>query len=195
MKCNLVIIMVMSFCLAALAQGPMPDPPQMSAAPPPPGPNMHMGTGMRMPGLGMGQWWKNSELAQQLKLSDAQVKQIEQSYLDSRLKLIDDNADVQKQETKLQALMDADQFNEQQVTAQIDQLLAARTRLGRDTAMMLVNVRRVLTPDQWKTLQSMRGPGRAMRMERREGMRAPGMRRAPQANPQPQPTPPPSQEQ
>lgn len=183
MKCKLTVIAVLALSVATSAQM------RMGPGGPPPGePHMRMAPGPGMPGMGMGEWWKNSEVVQQLKLSDAQVKQIEQSYLDSRLKLIDDNADVQKQETKLQALMSADQFHEGQVTSQIDQLLAARTRLGKDYAMMLVNVRRVLTPEQWKALQSVRG--QRVRREGPEEMRRPGMMGAPQPTPAPEPRPP-----
>jgi Spy/CpxP family protein refolding chaperone len=101
-----------------------------------------------------GAWWKNSEVVKELQLSDAQVKQIEQTFLDYRLKLIDLRADVERQETKLQPLLEADQPNEQQVSSQVDAVVAARGRLEKTNTMMMLAIRRVLTVDQWKKLQN-----------------------------------------
>src|SRR3989442_14937765 len=37
----------------------------------------------------LGKWWKNSRIARELGLSEAQISQIEQTFLEQRLKLID----------------------------------------------------------------------------------------------------------
>jgi len=132
--------------LAAVAQGPGP----MGMGPMGPGPGMGMG-----PHHGpFGTWWKNSEVVKELQLSDAQVKQIEQTFLDYRLKLIDLRADVERQETKLQPLLEADQPNEQQVSSQVDAVVAARGKLEKTNTMMMLAIRRVLSVEQWKKLQA-----------------------------------------
>ena len=132
--------------LAAVAQGPGP----MGMGPMGPGPGMGMG-----PHHGpFGTWWKNSEVVKELQLSDAQVKQIEQTFLDYRLKLIDLRADVERQETKLQPLLEADQPNEQQVGSQVDAVVAARGKLEKTNTMMMLAIRRVLSVEQWKKLQA-----------------------------------------
>ena len=105
------------------------------------------------PGMGTGKWWKNSEIVRELGLSEAQVGQIEQTFFEQRLKLIDLKADLDKQETRLQPLVEADQPDEAKVSAQIDQVLAARGRLEKANAMMMFSIRRVLTVAQWKNLQ------------------------------------------
>jgi Spy/CpxP family protein refolding chaperone len=141
-----------------------------------------------------GAWWKNSEVVKELQLSDAQVKQIEQTFLDYRLKLIDLRADVERQETKLQPLLEADQPNEQQVGSQVDAVVAARGKLEKTNTMMMLAIRRVLSVDQWKKLQQIehrrgerymreRGPG-----GRGETFRGPRRGDAPEA---PQPPAPP----
>ena len=99
-------------------------------------------------------WWKNSEMVRELNLSQAQVSQIEQIFYQHRLKLIDLHADVEKQEAMLQPLIEADQPDEAKVSAQIDQVLAARGRLEKANAMMMLAIRRVLTVEQWKKLQA-----------------------------------------
>jgi len=132
--------------LAAVAQGPGP----MGMGPMGPGPGMGMG-----PHHGpFGTWWKNSEVVKELQLSDAQVKQIEQTFLDYRLKLIDLRADVERQETKLEPLLEADQPNEQQVSSQVDAVVAARGKLEKTNTMMMLAIRRVLSVEQWKKLQA-----------------------------------------
>jgi len=127
-----------------------------------------MGMGSMGPGMGMGPhhgpfgtWWKNSEVVKELQLTDAQVKQIEQTFLDYRLKLIDLRADVERQETKLQPLLEADQPSEHEVSSQVDALVAARGKLEKTNTMMMLAIRRVLSVDQWKKLQAIerrRGP-------------------------------------
>jgi periplasmic protein CpxP/Spy len=119
--------------------GPM-DGPHAIAVGPHPGP--------------FGAWWKNSDVVKELQLSDAQVKQIEQTFLDYRLKLIDLRADVERQETKLQPLLEADQPNEHEVSSQVDLVVAARGKLEKTNTMMMLAIRRVLSVEQWKKLQA-----------------------------------------
>ena len=106
------------------------------------------------PGPDLGKWWKNSDIVRELGLSEAQINQIEQTFLEQRLKLIDLRAELEKQEARLQPLIEADQPDEAKVGAQIDQVLAARGRLEKANAMMMLAIRRVLTVEQWKKLQA-----------------------------------------
>ena len=116
-----------------------------------------------------GMWWKNSEMVQRLGLSQTQVSQIEQIFYQHRLKLIDLHADVEKQEAMLQPLIEADQPDEGKVSAQLDQLLAARARLEKANTMMMLSIRRALSVEQWKRLQGMQREREGWEMrERRE---------------------------
>jgi periplasmic protein CpxP/Spy len=117
------------------------------------GAQMPPGT-LHPPGPDLGKWWKNSEIVRELGLSDAQINQIEQTFLEQRLKLIDLRAELEKQEARLQPLIEADQPDETKVSAQIDQVLAARGRLEKANAMMMLAIRRVLSVEQWKKLQT-----------------------------------------
>ena len=73
------------------------------------------------------------------------------------MKLIDYGAEMEKQDLKLQTLLDADVPNEGQVEAQVDQVLAARGKLEREFTMMNLDLRKVLSLDQWRQLKSIRG--------------------------------------
>ena len=102
-----------------------------------------------------GAWWKNSEIVTKVQLTDEQVKKISQTYLDHKLKLIDLQADLEKQELRLQPLMDVDQPDETNVGAQIDLITAARGKLEKENAMMMLDIRRWLSVEQWKKLKAL----------------------------------------
>ena len=105
----------------------------------------------------LGKWWQNSEIAKKLQLSDDQIGQLDQTFYDHKVKLIDYSAEMEKQDLKLQTLLDADVPNEGQVEAQVDQVLAARGKLEREFTLMNLDLRKVLALDQWRQLKSIRG--------------------------------------
>jgi Spy/CpxP family protein refolding chaperone len=102
-------------------------------------------------------WWKDSNVVKQINLTDAQAQQIEQGFYDHRLRIVDLLGESEKQEIKLQQLIDADQPDEGQINSQVEQVVAARAALEKEHASMMLNVRRVLNGEQWKKLQSIRG--------------------------------------
>ncbi len=117
-----------------------------------------------------GRWWDNPQMAQQLNLTDQQKKQMDDIFLQHRLKLIDLNASLEKQETLLHPMIEADQPDETKILAQIDAVAQARAELEKANARMLFDIRKTLTPEQWQKLKTMReehrgkmmrgGPGR-----------------------------------
>jgi len=155
------------------------------ASTPPPGPARPGGP---MPPPELGAWWKNSEVVAQLQLSDAQIKQIEDTFLDHRLKLIDLHAEVERQEARLQPLIEADQPDETRVSAQVELVIAARGKLEKANIMMMLAIRKVLSVQQWKKLQSIQHQREEMRRrgfggrEERPGAPHPPQAPAPEAN-------------
>jgi protein CpxP len=125
-----------------------------------------------------GRWWNNPEMAQKLGLTPEQQKKIDEVFQQSRLKLIDLNASLQKEEVILEPLVGADQPDESKILPQIDRVAQARAELEKANARMLLGIRRVLTPEQWKKLRAKErsrpgmGPGhRPHRPEMRDGDR------------------------
>lgn len=153
-------MLILSLSCVSLAQ--VPNPPAPPRVPqgmtmcglPAPAPSPFGGLGRR--GLAQGGWWKQADIVQKLKLSDAQIKQMEQVIQDHRLKLVDLHAALQREEVRLQPMVQADNPNESQVLAQIDKVAAQRANLEKANAQMAFDVRRILTPEQWKTLQTLR---------------------------------------
>lgn len=114
-----------------------------------------------------GRWWDNPEMAQKLGLSADQQKKMDEIFLQSRLKLIDEHAAVEKDEAILEPLLAADQPDESRILAQIDKVAQSRAELEKANARMLLGLRGVLTTAQWKTLQTL-GPGPGGRLGRRD---------------------------
>jgi len=141
-----------------------------------------------------GRWWNNPELAQQIGLTPDQQKKMDDIMQQHRLKLIDLNAALQKQETIMQPLMEADQPDEGKILAQIDAIAQARAELEKGNARMLLGIRQVLTPDQWKKLRALRAEGpRQWRGYAGRSDRDGRERRGPDNGPPSAPPPPPQQ--
>jgi Spy/CpxP family protein refolding chaperone len=140
-------------CGMAWAQGPDGPPPGM------PGPGEHMRMAGPMGPMGhmgpMGNWWKNSDMVQALGLTDQQVQQLQSTYLERKARLIDEQAAAEKEELKLQGLMDQDSPDEGAVMAELDELNAAHNKLHKEFVSMSLAFRRILTADQWKKLSGM----------------------------------------
>jgi len=152
-----LLIAVLLLCGIALAQPPQ-DGPGMRGGPGFDGPHRKFGPpdGGIHPLLPPGRWWKDAEIVKTIGLGDSQVQKIEQIFQDSRMKLVDVHADLQKEEIKLEPLLEADNPNESAVLSAIDRITAARSSLEKANAQMAFAIRRVLTPVQWKTLRSLR---------------------------------------
>ena len=110
-----------------------------------------------------GRWWHDPNLVQKLALQPDQQKKMDDIFQQHRLKLIDLNAALQKEETIMEPLVGAEQPDEPKILAQIDRVAQARAELEKANARMLLGLRRALTQDQWKKLQAEtpRGPAPA----------------------------------
>ena len=104
----------------------------------------------------MGKWWRDTEISKKLQLSEGQIQQLDQIFYDHRVKLIDHGAEMEKQDLKLQSLLDADQPDEGQIGSQVELVLAARGKLEREYTFMNLDLRKVLSLDQWRQLKAVR---------------------------------------
>jgi protein CpxP len=113
-------------------------------------------------GMDHGRWWENPRISQQIGLTDDQKKKMDDISQQHRLQLIDLDAALKKQEAVMRPLIEADQPDEAKILSQIDSIASARADLEKNRARMLFSIRQVLTPDQWKKLQTMvhEGPPR-----------------------------------
>ncbi len=104
----------------------------------------------------LGKWWKNSEIVKKLQLSEAQVNQIERSFLDHRRELADLDAELKRRENELKILMQSDPIDESKVRKQTEFVASARSALEKANASMMLSIRKALSLEQWKRLEEMR---------------------------------------
>lgn len=100
-------------------------------------------------------WWRNSEIAQKINLSDPQKQQLNQIFAGHRANLIQLRGNVEIEEGKMGDLLDQDQPQQDQVLAEMTQLQSARNAMEKEFTVMSLAFRGALTPDQWKQLQSL----------------------------------------
>lgn len=101
-----------------------------------------------------GPWWLDQELAKRLNISAEQQKKMADIFQGNRTKMIDLKATLDKEEVTLEPLMKADVPEDAKILGQIDRVAAARAELDKNHAKMLLAMRHVLTPEQWKQLQA-----------------------------------------
>jgi Spy/CpxP family protein refolding chaperone len=104
-------------------------------------------------GLGS-RWWRAPQLVEKLGLTPEQQKKMDDVFQQNRVKLIDLTASLDKEEAALEPLVSAEQPEAQRIRTQIGRVADARAELEKANANMLLGLRLLLTPDQWKSLQA-----------------------------------------
>jgi Spy/CpxP family protein refolding chaperone len=104
-------------------------------------------------GLG-GRWWKSPQMVEKLKLTPEQQQKMDDVFQQHRVKLIDMTAALDKEEAVLEPLVSAEQPDAEKIRAQIARVAGARAELEKANANMLLGLRLLLAPEQWKSLQS-----------------------------------------
>lgn len=132
-----------------------------------------------------GKWWKRPRLAALINLTPEQSRDIEKIFVRSRTRLIDLKADLEKKQVALQSSMEDQGVERRTVEKQIEAVENARAELQKTRAVMILDMKQVLRPDQWERLLRLQDDVRERRLMRKEG-RGDGY----EANPRPlQPRP------
>jgi Spy/CpxP family protein refolding chaperone len=115
-------------------------------------------------------WWENP-VAAGLTLSDAQRDQINGIARDYRDRLVQKREEANRAEQELEGIFNADVVDTQRGRIAIDRLARARADLTKDVSRMTLQMRTVLTTEQWRTLQNRREDRKS---GDRQGQRAAG---------------------
>jgi Spy/CpxP family protein refolding chaperone len=113
-------------------------------------------------------WWENKVAVNSLNLSETQTRQlgaIQGSYVS---RLMDLRAAVNKAESNLEDVFNQTAPDELKAEAVIDQYANARENLTRTLSKLSLQMRNVLTADQWQELQN-RQAARAVQGRGRRG--------------------------
>jgi len=103
-------------------------------------------------GLGS-RWWRAPRMVEKLALTPDQQEQMDNVFQQNRIKLIDLTASLDKEEAALEPLVSADQPDAEKIRAQISRVASARSELEKANANMLLGLRLLLKPEQWRKLQ------------------------------------------
>lgn len=105
-------------------------------------------------------WWNDQRIVDKFKLTDSQRKSMDDIYQQHRVTLVDLHATLEKAELAMEPMMREDQPDEGKILSQIDRVAQARAELEKANARMLLDIRKQLTPEQWKQVQADRAARR-----------------------------------
>ncbi len=89
------------------------------------------------------------DIHRELGLSDSQVKQINTIFEANRRSVGELRSEVEKKETELQVALETGTIGLAQAEKAVDAVLEARGRLSKTQTMMMIQMRLVMTSDQW----------------------------------------------
>jgi Spy/CpxP family protein refolding chaperone len=143
-----LILAVATVCMAMSAAAQAQNPPNPPLGPPH-GPMLGFGP-MLHPGF-----WKDSEIVAKLNLTDAQRAQLEKIFTDHRGNFSATRDQIKATAEAVRKALDTDPPDEAAFNANVTKLQTLHAQIGQDFAAMTLAFRKVLTVDQWKTLEQM----------------------------------------
>ena len=96
-----------------------------------------------------GKWWKRPEIVQELQLSAEQQQQLDEVFRAAANDLIDAKGEVEKLQIAIRSELDRKELRKPELLKLAGQLNGARGRLFERELMMLVEMRSVLSEQQW----------------------------------------------
>lgn len=115
-----------------------------------------------------GKWWKRPAIVEALRITPEQQQRLEEVFSKNRRTFVDLKADVERRTIDLEDLLAARDIEPRKAAAASEALEQARARLGKARTMMVVEMRAILTGDQWATIVDRR---EEFRSERQAEMR------------------------
>jgi Spy/CpxP family protein refolding chaperone len=107
-------------------------------------------------------WWQKS-VVNNLNLSDAQIKQMNETQAAYVGRLMDLRSAVNKAESNFASIFNQDTIDQRKADAAKDQLAAARGDLTRTISELSLKLRYVLTSEQWQQLRDQQAERQAQR--------------------------------
>jgi Spy/CpxP family protein refolding chaperone len=92
-------------------------------------------------------WWKSEEFRLELQLTSAQSAEIDKIFRGTMVELRQEVDELDRLEARLSRLIETN-ADESVIVRHIDRVETARANLNKTRSLMLVRMRRVLTPDQ-----------------------------------------------
>lgn len=128
-------------------------------------------------GLPRGKWWKRPDVVRQLSISGDQQTRLDQIFTRHANVLIDAKAELEKSTLALRSVLDQTELDRKEIQSAAARVNQARSRIFEQELMMLVDMRGILTLEQWNRVRS----GMESRRENQQQLRRgrPGTRKNP----------------
>jgi Spy/CpxP family protein refolding chaperone len=120
----------------------------------------------QMPEIPGGKWWKRPRVVEVLHLTPDQQERMDEIFGKNRRAFIDLKADVERRQLDVEELITKKDSDPKKVSAAIDSLDQARLRLGKARTMTIIEMKGLLTAEQWQLVLAR---GEEWRRERQEG--------------------------
>lgn len=101
-----------------------------------------------------GKWWRRPDIVQTLGLTDEQQDRLDAVFRAAANDLIDAKAEFDKATIALRGELDKPQLDRNAIRAVTQRINQARSRRFDREVMMLVDMRAVLTDQQWNTMRN-----------------------------------------
>jgi Spy/CpxP family protein refolding chaperone len=116
-----------------------------------------------------GRWWRDPGVSRDLNLNDRERRSLDRLYSKNRDALIDRKADLEKERSRLADVMDREPFDEGAAKAQLRRVEEKQQRLTSERMQYLIEVRKILGPERFRTLEGKAMEQRGRRRDQRPG--------------------------
>lgn len=107
---------------------------------------------LRMP---LRKWWKSPAISSELKLTEEEKKELNKLFIETKNRLIDLKAQIEKEHLKLKDMLESEKIDEKKVIAQFDRLQGLRSKLVRTRFLYVLKIRKILGLERFKLLKKL----------------------------------------
>jgi Spy/CpxP family protein refolding chaperone len=115
---------------------------------------------INLPGLTSGQdvpsgkWWYNQKVVKNLNLTQKEIRQLDQAWVDSQRKLIKLKNAVEREQFELDTMLGKKAVDDAKVRKQFNRLERARTDLADERLGFIIRVREIIGAERFQQLKT-----------------------------------------
>jgi Spy/CpxP family protein refolding chaperone len=115
---------------------------------------------INLPGLATGQdvpsgkWWYNQKVVKNLNLTQKEIRQLDQAWVDSQRKLIKLKNAVESEQFELDTMLGKKTVDDANVRKQFNRLESARTDLADERLGFIIRVREIIGAERFQQLKT-----------------------------------------
>jgi Spy/CpxP family protein refolding chaperone len=115
---------------------------------------------INLPGLASGQdvpsgkWWYNQKVVKNLNLTQKEIRQLDQAWVDSQRKLIKLKNAVEREQFELDTMLGKKTVDDAKVRKQFNRLERARTDLADERLGFIIRVREIIGAERFQQLKT-----------------------------------------